>query len=110
MEINDDMYKDLVGICLVDNQRIPYITTKIKVEDFPKGAWREIYKAIVDLYNIGVEVDIVTTSNRLLNTSKLKDIGGRQVVNDLALNAPSSRYTKKIVEEVLYEYEIDMMI
>lgn len=101
MEINDDMYKDLVGICLVDNQRIPYITTKIKVEDFPRGAWREIYKAIVDLYNIGVEIDIVTTSNRLLNTSKLKDIGGRQVINDIALNAPSSRYTKKIVEEVL---------
>ncbi len=101
MEINDDMYKDLVGICLVDNQRIPYITTKIKVEELPKGAWREIYKAVVDLYNIGVEVDIVTVSNRLLNTSKLKDIGGRQVVNDLALNAPSSRYTKKIVEEVL---------
>lgn len=101
MEINDDMYKDLVGICLVDNQRIPYITTKIKVEDFPKGAWREIYKAIVDLYNIGVEVDIVTVSNRLLNTSKLKDIGGRQVINDLALNAPSSRYAKKIVEGVL---------
>lgn len=101
MEINDDMYKDLVGICLVDNQRIPYITTKIKVEEFPKGAWREIYKAVVDLYNIGVEVDIVTVSNRLLNTSKLKDIGGRSVINDLALNAPSSRYTKKIVEEVL---------
>jgi replicative DNA helicase len=101
MEINDDMYKDLVGICLVDNQRIPYITTKIKVEELPKGAWREIYKAVIDLYNIGVEVDIVTVSNRLLNTSKLKDIGGRSVINDLALNAPSSRYTKKIVEEVL---------
>lgn len=101
MELNDDMYKDLVGICMVDNQRLPYIVTKIKVEDFPTGCWREIYKSIVDLYNLGVEVDIVTVSNRLLNTSKLKDVGGRSVINDLALNAPSPRYTKKIVEEVL---------
>ena len=101
MELNDDKYKDLVGICMVDNQRLPYIVTKIKVEDFPTGCWREIYKSIVDLYNLGVEVDIVTVSNRLLNTSKLKDVGGRSVINDLALNAPSSRYTKKIVEEVL---------
>lgn len=101
MELNDDMYKDLVGICMVDNQRLPYITTKIKVEDFPTGCWREIYKSIIDLYNLGVEVDIVTVSNRLLNTSKLKDVGGRSVINDLALNAPSTRYTKKIVEEVL---------
>ena len=101
MEINDDMYKDLVGICLVDNQRLPYITTKIKPEDFPNGALREVYKSVIDLYNLGVEVDIVTVSNRLLNTSKLKEIGGRAVVNELALNAPSPRYTKKIVEEVL---------
>ena len=101
MELNDDMYKDLVGICMVDNQRLPYIVTKIKVEDFPNGCWREIYKSIVDLYNLGVEVDIVTVSNRLLNTSKLKEVGGRSVINDLAINAPSSRYTKKIVEEVL---------
>jgi replicative DNA helicase len=101
MEINDDMYKDLVGICLVDNQRLPYITTKIKAEDLPNGALREVYKSVIDLYNLGVEVDIVTVSNRLLNTSKLKEIGGRAVVNELALNAPSPRYTKKIVEEVL---------
>lgn len=101
MELNDDMYKDLVGICMVDNQRLPYIVTKVKVEDFPTGCWREIYKSIVDLYNLGVDVDIVTVSNRLLNTSKLKEVGGRSVVNDLALNAPSSRYTKKIMDEVL---------
>ena len=88
MEINNDIYEDLLGICLVDSKRLPYITTKITLDDIPKGTYSTIYNCILDLYNLGVDVDIVTVSNRLLNTKKLKDIGGRSRINDLALNAP----------------------
>lgn len=101
MEINDDGFKDLLGICLVDSSKIPYITTKVPLDDIPKGAWREIYKAINELYNLGVDVDIVTVSNRLLNTNKLKEVGGRKTINDLALQAPSSNFAKKIVDSVV---------
>ena len=101
MEINDDIYKDLIGICLSDSTKLPYITTKITVEDIPKGIYRIIYSAIVDLYNLGVDVDIVTVSNRLLNTKKLKDIGGRDVVSNIALEAPPATFTKRIVDALL---------
>lgn len=101
MEINDDMFKDLLGLAMVEPTKLPYITTKVKVDDFPRGAYREIYQAILDLYNLGIDVDIVTVSNRLLNTNKLKEVGGRKIINDLALNAPQTRFTKKIVEEVV---------
>ena len=101
MEINDDVYKDLLGIVLTDSSRIPYITTKVPLDTFPKGVYKEIYNAVIELYNIGVDVDIVTVSNRLLNTGKLKDIGGRQVINELALNASASRLTNQIIEAVL---------
>jgi len=101
MEINNDVYEDMLGIALTDSNTLPYITTKINIDDVPKGIYREIYQSILDLYNLGVDVDIVTVSNRLLNTNKLKDIGGRSVINNLALNSQSSRYTKKIVDEVI---------
>jgi replicative DNA helicase len=101
MEINDDVYRDLLGICLTDSTKIPYITTKVSIDTFPKGVYKIIYQAIIDLYNLGVDVDIVTVSNRLLNTSKLKEIGGRVVINDLALNAIASRYTNQTIEAVL---------
>ena len=101
MEINDDIYKDLIGICLSDSTKLPYITTKITTEDIPKGIYRIIYSTIVDLYNLGVDVDIVTVSNRLLNTKKLKDIGGRDVVSNIALEAPPATFTKRIVDALL---------
>jgi replicative DNA helicase len=103
MEVNEDIYKDLIGICLTDNTRLPYITTKVSKEDIPKGIYSTIYNCIVDLYKLGVDVDIVTVSNRLLNTKKLKEIGGRDVISDIALDAPVPSFTKKIVREVLQQ-------
>lgn len=100
MELNNDIYKDLIGICLIDSTKLPYITTKVPLDYIPKGIYNIIYNSILELYKLGVDVDIVTVSNRLLNTKKLKDIGGRSVINDLALNAPSPSFYKKIVYEV----------
>lgn len=101
MDIDNDNYKDLLGICLTDPTKLPYITTKIQVDDMPRGPYREIYNSIVELYKLGIDVDIVTVSNRLLNTKKLKDIGGRKVVNDLALDAPTSIFAKRLVDECI---------
>ena len=101
MELDNGIYKELLGICLVDSRLLPFITTKIKVDDIPNGVYKIIYNAIVELYNLGVEVDIVTCSNRLLQTNKLKEIGGRKIINDLALNAPTSGFAKKIVKQVI---------
>ena len=101
MEINNEVYEDLLGILLVSSKDIPYITTKIKIEDIPNGVYREIYKTIVDLYNLGVEVDIVTVSNRLLEKAKLKEVGGRKAINELALNSPPPHLAKRIVESVI---------
>ena len=98
MNLDDTIYKQLLGIALTDSSRLPYIMNKVPVEDVPVGAMRIIYRAIVDLYNMGVDVDIVTVSNHLLNTNKLKDVGGRAEVNNLALEAPSPRLTNSVVD------------
>ena len=100
MELNYDIYKDLLGICLTNNKHLPYIITKVSIDSFPKGIYSIIYNAIIELYNIGVDVDIITVSNRLLQTNKLKEIGGRKTINDLAINSPSSCKYKIIVAEV----------
>ena len=109
MELNDDVYKDLLGICLVDSKKLPYIITKVDIDNFPVGVYRTIYSAIVDLYNIGVDVDIITVSNRLSNIGKLKDIGGRSTINDIALDAPQSFKYKTIVSEVLKQTTFRMV-
>lgn len=100
MDVNEQVYRDILGICLTDNSKLPYITTKVSVDDFPRGSYSTIYKVIVELYKLGVDVDIVTVSNRLLNTKKLKEIGGRETINDLALNSPLGVFTNKLVDQL----------
>lgn len=101
MEINDDVYRDLLSICITDSKKVPYITAKVSIDNFPKGVYKEIYQAIIDLYNLGVDIDLVTVSNRLLNTGKLKEIGGRAFINDIALNAVASCWANQTIEAVI---------
>jgi len=101
MEINNDVYKDMIGICLTSGDKIPYILTKVPVDELPSGVYKTIYQSIHDLYKIGVDVDIVTVSNRLLNTNKLKEIGGRSTINDLAMSSVHPRFTDKVIDEIL---------
>ena len=101
METSNDIYKDLIGICLTDNKKLPYILAKINIDLFPSGLYKTIYQSILDLYNIGVEVDVVTVSNRLLNTGKLKEVGGRKTLNNMAIESPLSFKYKTIVDEVI---------
>lgn len=100
MELNDDVYKDLIGLCLVSPKDIPYVLASVDVVDFPNGVYSTIFKTIKDLYNLGVDVDIVTVSNRLAQENKLADIGGRKEINELALNAPVSTKCKTLVDSV----------
>ena len=50
MDINEDIYRDLLGICLVDYTKIPYITTKVKLEYIPKGIYSIIYNSILHIF------------------------------------------------------------
>lgn len=101
MELNDDVYKDLIGLCLVSPRDIPYVLASVDIVDFPNGIYSIIFKTIKDLYNLGVDVDIVTVSNRLAQENKLADIGGRKEINELALNAPVSTKCKTLVDSVI---------
>ena len=103
MELNDDVYTDILGICLTSPKDIPYILAKVKDEYMQGGVYTIIYNAIKELYNDGVDVDIVTVSNKLAQENKLKLVGGRKTINDIALNAPISKNRKSIVNSVLQQ-------
>lgn len=100
MELNDDVYRDIIGLCLVSPLDIPYVMASINEEDFPRGSYSTIFKTIKDLYNLGVDVDIVTVSNRLAQLNQLSAIGGRKEINELALNAPLSTKCRTLVDSV----------
>ena len=39
MELNDDVFKDLIGVALTSSKDIPYITARIPLDSFPNSIY-----------------------------------------------------------------------
>lgn len=92
----------ILGAVLTNPICLNKIADLITPESFYKPANRMIYEAVLDLFGKNQAIDIVTVSERLSETDKLEQIGGRAYVNDLALNVVTTaniEYYAKIVQE-----------
>lgn len=93
--------KSLIGCCLVSNKQLPYITATVKANDFSSPKHRHIFEAIRKLYKQGLDVDIVTVSDQLEKLGQLDASGGRNYINDIALEIVTTVNYKTYVKIVL---------
>ncbi len=90
---NDEAEKEVLGIALVAPEKVADICSRLSVDSFFSTPHRLIFKAILDLKSRDKEVDIVTVSEWLRFHEKLEASGGRDYINDLAMNvACTSNY------------------
>lgn len=88
-----DSEKEILGIALVASDKLSDICNMLDKDDFFEQSHKQIFEAIVDLKNKDKEVDIVTVSEWLRFHDKLESSGGRDYINDLAINvACTSNY------------------
>lgn len=98
---NNQAEQNLLGACMVNEKCLPYTVTALKKEDFSIQPHRAIFEAIVRLYKEGLDVDIVTVSDRLQRDSKLDSVGGRAYINDLALDVVTTSNYKSYIKIIL---------
>ena len=95
----------VLGAILVNPETLTKISDSLKPQSFYKPAHREIYDAMMQLYNSGDNIDIVTVSEVLNYNGKLESAGGRAYINDLAENTITtsniSHYAKIIKEKAI---------
>lgn len=92
----------VLGALLIDPAAILKITSKLKPESFYKQAHKQIFSAILRLFNNNEPIDVLSTSENLKSIEKLDMVGGRAYVNDLALSVITSaniEYYANIVAE-----------
>lgn len=99
---NAEAEEAILGAILTNPVCLNKVCDLIKPESFYKPANRFIYDAIIYLFSKSQAIDIVTVSERLSESGKLENIGGRAYINDLALNVVTTaniEYYAKIVQE-----------
>ena len=84
--------RSLLGSILIDDQVMVDVADKISASDFYSPAHRQIYAAMIKLYQRHSPVDLLTLSNELESMVALTDIGGPEYLSELTNFVPSASH------------------
>ena len=97
---NIEAEQSLLGCLLLDKESVYKVVDILNSEDFYNNANKEIFSAMLELFNGQQPIDIITLSNRLEEKKVLQEIGGRsylaQLSNTVATSANTIYYANLI--------------
>ena len=94
--------QSVIGSMLLDKNAVVRVIEILNPESFYRDAHRFIYESILDLFDRGEPIDLVTVTEALRKAGKLDAVGGAVYVADLINSVPTSaniEHYAKIVEE-----------
>lgn len=99
---NIDAEQAVLGCMLLDREVIPTVAEVLKPEDFYREDHREIFEAIIDLFERAEPVDIITASEQLKIRGTLDNVGGLDYLSGISAAVPTTTNAKhyaSIIEE-----------
>lgn len=94
--------QSVLGAMLLDKDAIVVASEILRDEDFYKEAHKEIFEAVIEIYNRNEPVDLVTLSEELKKRGTLEAVGGSVYLADLSdavSTTANIKYYCEIVEE-----------
>lgn len=104
-----DLEETVLGALMLEKDALTTVIDILKPESFYKDAHREIYAAIVTLFNNSEPVDLRTVANQLRKDGKLELVGGAYYIADLTTKVNSAaniEYHARIVSEQAIKREL----
>ncbi|HEX4834784.1 MAG TPA: replicative DNA helicase [bacterium] len=87
---NLEAEQGVLGSMLLDRDAIARAVEGLRPEDFYRDAHRVIFTAMLDLFERGEPVDLITVTNRLAGMGKLDDVGGATYLASLPNVVPTA--------------------
>lgn len=98
---NDTLAEQAVlGSMLVSKDAVQAAVEVLKPEDFYREDNKEIYAAMMDIYSVGREIDMITVIEQLKLRGTLERVGGPQNLSTLIDNVPTTSNIERYVEIV----------
>ena len=80
----------VLGAVLLDNDCLGRITAVLAEADFYRPAHRQIFRSMIELFDGGSPVDVLTLSNALQANDALEGVGGLGYLSELADSIPAA--------------------
>ncbi len=94
--------QSVIGSMLLEKNAVVRALEFLQPDSFYRDAHRYIYETILDLFDRGEPIDLITVTNELRKSGKLELVGGAVYVADLINSVPTAanvEYYAKIVGE-----------
>jgi replicative DNA helicase len=99
---NLEAEQSVLGAVLLESNALLKVIDIITEEDFYREGHRKIFRAMLDLFDKGEAIDLVTMSESLTRTNDLESVGGNSYLASLAGAVPTAAnvvYHAKILKE-----------
>lgn len=107
---SDETEKAVLGACLLDKEALFEVLEVVVRDDFYNERHKEIYNALLSMYQNNIPVDIVTLCDELKKRKSLEMIGGRGYIIELTSNVPSVLNAKDYAKIVSEKASVRQMI
>lgn len=98
---NSEAERNLLGILMVNSNKINEICTELTSNDFYNKRHQLIFQAIQELNDSNKEIDIVSVSEKLKFKKQLTTIGGREYITELAMDVLTTHNYKHYLNIIL---------
>lgn len=91
-----------LGSVLLDPPALPRVVDYVRADDFYRQANGRIFDAILQLWDRGESIDLITLTNELQSEGQLDRVGGAAYVSSLTTSVPTSanvEYYAQIVQQ-----------
>lgn len=109
----------ILGSLMIDKSAILRVVDFLGSRDFYKGTHQGIYQSMVELFEKGEPIDLLSVSNRLKEKDQLEVIGGNSYLTELINSVPTAAHTfnyakivqrKRILRDLIdASYEIGLI-
>lgn len=100
---NIEAEKSLLGCLMIDTDAILKVADFLTADDFYKENHRKIYGAMLELFEKGAPLDVLSVSSRLKEKEELEAIGGASFLASLVNTVPTAthvlHYAKTVQEK-----------
>jgi len=99
---NAEAEQSVLGCMLLDKESVAAATDFLDSQDFYADSHKEIFDSMMEIYERGEPVDLVTVTEQLRQRGTLEAVGGVTYISDLSMSVPSTanvKYYVSIVEE-----------
>src|SRR3989304_4689709 len=100
----------VLGSTLLERDAIARVVEMIRGDDFYREAHRRIYETMVDLFERGEPVDLITVTDRLKARGQLEDVGGAAYVTSLLDAVPTAANVEYYARLVLQKSPLRQLI